>query len=144
MINATFTLRIQSIEETHDSQGVKIAYGDCSFHSYSKDSLVNSTIPYRAKGSAAVLLSQLGARTCGIAIGYLDLQVIDSGNGYKEKQCTLVIRNFVATQVSLPTNIYSEKNHQVQPQTPSTAEPVMAVATTGSQESTADIAEIPF
>ncbi len=45
MINATFTLRIQSIEETHDSQGVKIAYGDCSFQSYSKDALVNNTIP---------------------------------------------------------------------------------------------------
>lgn len=144
MINVTFTLRIQSINETHDSQGVKIGYGDCSFQSYSKDGLVNNTIPYRAKGSAAVLISQLGAETSGIAIGYLDLQVIDSGNGYKEKQCTLVIRNFVTTHVSLPTNTYSETNHQAQPQTQPTAEPVFAVAATESQESTVDISQIPF
>lgn len=143
MINATFTLRIESINETHNSQGVKIAYGDCSFQSYSKDGLVNNTIPFRAKGSTAVVLTELGVEISGVAIGYLDLQVIDSSNGYKEKQCTLVIRNFVATQVSLPTNTYSEANHQAQPQTPSTAELDLAV-TTSSQESSVDVAEIPF
>ena len=142
MINATFTLRIQSIEETHDSQGVKIAYGDCSFQSYSKDGLVNSTIPYRAKGSAAVLLSQLGARTCGIAIGYLDLQVIDSGNGYKEKQCTLVIRNFVSTSDSQPSFIGN--NSVALPQQPNHELVAVAANNNGHLNNTADDSEIPF
>ena len=142
MINVTFTLRIQSINETHDNQGVKIAYGDCSFQSYSKDGLVNNTIPYLAKGSAAVLLSQLGARTCGIAIGYLDLQVIDSGNGYKEKQCTLVIRNFVCTSDSQPSFIGNNSPAQAEQ---SKRELVAVTANNnGHLGNTADDSEIPF
>ena len=142
MINATFTLRTQSIESTHDSQGVKIAYGDCSFHSYSKDGLVNSTIPYRAKGSAAVLLSQLGAQTCGVAIGYLDLQVIDSGNGYKEKQCTLVIRNFVSTSDSQPS--FVGNNSAAQPQRSKRELVAVAANNNDHLNNTADDSEIPF
>jgi hypothetical protein len=142
MINVTFTLRIQSVNETHDSQGVKIAYGDCSFQSYSKDGLVNSTIPYRAKGSAAVLLSQLGARTCGIAIGYLDLQVIDSGNGYKEKQCTFVIRNFVASSDSQASFIGN--NSAVLPQQPKHELVAVAANNNGHLNNPADDSEIPF
>ena len=142
MINVTFTLRIQSINETHDNQGVKIAYGDCSFQSYSKDGLVNSTIAYRAKGSAAVLLSQIGARTCGIAIGYLDLQVIDSGNGYKEKQCTLVIRNFVSTSDSQPSFIGN--NSVALPQQPNHELVAVAANNNGHLNNTADDSEIPF
>lgn len=142
MINVTFTLQIKSINETHDSQGVKIAYGDCSFQSYSKDGSVNSTIPFRAKGYAAVLLSQLGARTCGVAIGYLDLQVVDSGNGYKEKQCTLVIRNFVATSDNQASFI--SNNSPAQAQQPNHELVAVAANNNGHLSNTADDSEIPF
>ncbi len=142
MINVTFTLRIQSINETHDSQGVKIAYGDCSFQSYSKDGLVNSTIPYRAKSSAAVLLSHLGALISGVDIGYLDLQVIDSGNGYKEKQCTLVIRNFVSTSDSQLSFIGN--NSAAQPQQPNHELVAVAANNNGRLSNTAGDSEIPF
>ena len=97
MINATLTVKIQSVDETHDDRGVKIAYGDCSFYSYSKDGLVKSTMPFRAKGAAAVAIAVDEAEANGVAIGYIDLEVIDTGNGYKEKKCTLVIRNFIPT-----------------------------------------------
>lgn len=95
MINATLTVKIHSVDETHDAQGVKIVYGDCSFHSYSKDGLVESTMPFRAKGAAAVAIAEFAVGTNGVAVGYLDLEVVDTGNGYKEKKCTLVIRNFI-------------------------------------------------
>jgi hypothetical protein len=98
MINATLTVKIHSVDETHDAQGVKIVYGDCSFHSYSKDGLVESSMPFRAKGAAAVAIALVEAGTNGVAVGYPDMEVADSGNGYKEKQCTLVIRNFMPTE----------------------------------------------
>jgi len=92
MINATLTVKIRSVDETHDPQGVKIVYGDCSFHSYSKDGLVESTMPFRAKGAAAVAIALVEFGTHGVAVGYPDLEVADSDNRYKEKKCTLVIR----------------------------------------------------
>lgn len=135
MINSTISLTILSIKETHDNQGVKIAYGDCSFPSYSKDRLVDNTIPFRAKGFAAVTIASLGSQAKGVATGYPDLEVIDNGNGYKEKRCVLVIRNFIPTTTSLT------EDYQTQP----TAEPAMSVVTTTSnQESTVDVSEIPF
>lgn len=141
MINATFTLQIKSINETHDKQGVKIAYGDCSFQSYSKDGLVDTTIPFRAKGSAAVVLAEFGAGISGVATGYLDLEVIDTGNGYKEKRCSLVIRNFIATTVSQQGSTNS--NSPVQPQL--TRELVAVAANNnGHLSNTADDSEIPF
>ena len=134
MINSTISLTILSIKETHDNQGVKIAYGDCSFPSYSKDRLVDNTIPFRAKGFAAVTIASLGSQAKGVATGYPDLEVIDNGNGYKEKRCVLVIRNFIPTASST-------EDYQTQP----TAEPAMSVVTTTSnQESTVDVSEIPF
>lgn len=136
MINSTISLTILSIQETHDKHGVKIAYGDCSFPSYSsKDCLVENTVPFRAKGSAAVTIASLGSQAKGVATGYPDLEVIDNSNGYKEKRCVLVIRNFIPTTTSLT------ENYQTQP----TAEPAMSVvATTTNQESTVDVSEIPF
>lgn len=134
MINSTFSLTMLTIQETHDKQGVKIAYGDCSFPSYSKDGLVENTVPFRAKGSAAVIIASLDSQSLGVATGYPDLEVKDNGNGYKEKRCVLVIRDFI------PTNPLTE-DHQTQ----MTAEPAMTVAvTTASQESTVDISQIPF
>lgn len=133
MINSTISLTILSIKETHDNQGVKIAYGDCSFPSYSKARLVDNTIPFRTKGSAAVTIASLGSQAKGVATGYPDLEVIDNGNGYKEKRCVLVIRNFIPTASST-------EDHQTKP----TDEPVLVVASTAKQESTVDISQIPF
>jgi hypothetical protein len=103
MINATFTIKTQSINETHDGQGVKIAYGECKFFHYSKDGVVEDIISYRAKGSTAVSIAEAGVNSCGVVIGYLDLEVKDTGKGYKSKLCTLVIRNFIPTTTANTT-----------------------------------------
>lgn len=141
MINATVTVKIHSVDETHDAQGVKIAYGDCSFHSYSKDGLVESTMPFRAKGAAAVAIAEFGSGTNGVAIGYPDLEVVDTSNGYKEKKCTLVIRNFI------PTTLYqlklAEKHLQFQPAPPA-AERTLVTAATASNGMSVDELDIPF
>lgn len=133
MINSTFSLTILTIQETHDNQGVKIASGDCSFPSYSKDGLVENTVPFRAKGSAAVIIASLDSQSIGVATGYPDLEVKDNGNGFKEKRCVLVIRSFIPTA-------YLAENYQTKP----TDEPVLVVASTAKQESTVDISQIPF
>lgn len=141
MLDATLTLQILSVNQTHDSQGVKIAYGDCTFHSYSKDSAVPSTIPFRAKGSAAVALAEFGTGTHGIAIGFPDMEVVDSGNGYKEKRVTLVIRNF------FPTTILSqvqpqEQSQRQQPQP--VAERTLVTVDAFSNGAATSIDDIPF
>lgn len=137
MINATLTVKIHSVEETHDAQGVKIVYGDCSFHSYSKDGLVESTMPFRAKGAAAVALASFAARTNGVVVGYLDLEVVDTSNGYKEKKCTLVIRNFIPTEFGQPK--LTEKHLQSQP-----AERTLIAAAAASNGVSVDELDIPF
>lgn len=142
MINATFTLQIKSTNETHDQQGVKIVYGDCSFQSYSKDGLVDSTIPFRAKGSAAVVLAEFGAEISGVATGFIDLEVIDTGNGYKEKRCSLVIRNFIATTVSQPS--FTSDNSPAQPLQPKRELVAVAANNNSHLANTADDSEIPF
>jgi hypothetical protein len=97
MINSTQTIRLLSIDEAFDSQGVKIVYGECTFSYYSKDGVVEDTIPYRTKGAAAVSIAESGINATGIAMGYLDINVVDSGKGYKEKKTALVIRTFICT-----------------------------------------------
>ncbi|MDV2994881.1 MAG: hypothetical protein N4J56_004535 [Chroococcidiopsis sp. SAG 2025] len=137
MISATLTVKIRSCDETHDPQGVKIVYGDCSFHSYSKDGLVESTMLFRAKGAAAVAIAQFDSRTNGVAVGYPDMEVVDTGNGYKEKKCTLVIRNFIPTESSQPK--FTEKHLQSQP-----AEHALVTAATASNGISVDELDIPF
>ncbi len=95
MISSTQTVCIISLKETHDPQGVKIVHGECSFSHYTKDGVVENTIPYRAKGAAAVSIASLGVGASGVAIGYLDIEIVDSGKGYKNKNTTLVIRTFI-------------------------------------------------
>ncbi|MDF5726728.1 MAG: hypothetical protein PUP92_01490 [Rhizonema sp. PD38] len=94
MINSTQTIRISSINESFDSQGVKIVSGYCSFSHYSKDGVVEENLAYRAKGAPAMSISE--QQTAGVAIGYLDLRTIDNGT-YKSKLATLVIRSFIPT-----------------------------------------------
>lgn len=140
MINATLTVKIHSCEEIHDPQGVKIVYGDCSFHSYSKDGLVESTMSFRAKGAAAVAIASFAARTNGVAVGYPDLEVVDSGNGYKEKKCTLVIRHFIPTESDQPK--LAEKHLQSQSAQP--AERTLIAAAAASNGVSVDELDIPF
>lgn len=140
MINATLTVKIRSVDETHDAQGVKIVYGDCSFHSYSKDGLVESTMPFRAKGAAAVAIALVEAETNGVAVGYPDLEVTDTGNGYKEKKCTLVIRHFIPTLPGQPK--LAEKHSQSQPAQP--VERTLIAAAAASNGVSVDELDIPF
>lgn len=140
MINATLTVKIHSVDETHDAQGVKIVYGDCSFHSYSKDGLVESTMPFRAKGAAAVAIAEFAVGTNGVAVGYLDLEVVDTGNGYKEKKCTLVIRNFIPALSGQPK--LAEKHLQSQPE--QAAERTLIAAFPASNGVSVDELDIPF
>lgn len=139
MINVTLTVKIYSFDETHDPQGVKIVYGDCSFHSYSKDGLVESTMPFRAKGAAAVAIALVEAGMNGVAVGYPDMQVVDSGNGYKEKKCTLVIRHFIPTLPGQPK--LAEKHLQSQPAQPAKRTLIAAAAINGAS---VDELDIPF
>ena len=94
MINSTQTIRILSINESFDSLGVKIVSGYCSFSHYSKDGVVEENLAYRVKGAPAMSISE--QQNTGVAIGYLDLRVIDNGT-YKSKVATLVIRSFIPT-----------------------------------------------
>ena len=137
MINATLTVKIHSVDETHDAQGVKIVYGDCSFHSYSKDGLVESTMPFRARGSAAVAIASFAAGTNGVAVGYPDMEVVDTSNGYKEKKCTLFIRNFIPTESG--QSKLAEKHLQSQ-----LAEHTLVTAATASNSVSVNELDIPF
>ncbi|MBE9015872.1 hypothetical protein IQ272_06940 [Chroococcidiopsidales cyanobacterium LEGE 13417] len=137
MINATLTVKIRSVDETHDPQGVKIVYGDCSFHSYSKDGLVESTTSFRAKGAAAVAIARVEAGTDGVAVGYPDMEVVDTGNGYKEKKCTLFIRNFIPTEFG--QSKLAEKHLQSQ-----LAEHTLITAATASNSVSVNELDIPF
>lgn len=103
MINSTQTIRLLTIDEAFDSQGIKIVYGECAFSFYSKDGVVEDTIPYRTKGAAAVSIAESGVNATGIAMGYLDINVVDSGKGYKEKKTALVIRTFICTTTGNPS-----------------------------------------
>lgn len=141
MINATLTVKIHSVDETHDPQGVKIVYGDCSFHSYSKDGLVESTMPFRAKGATAVAIAQFSSGTNGAAVGYPDLEVVDTGNGFKEKKCTLVIRNFFPT---LPCQPKPADKYLQSQSTHLPTERALVTAATDSNGVSVDELDIPF
>ncbi|GCL36010.1 hypothetical protein SR1949_11100 [Sphaerospermopsis reniformis] len=148
MINSTQTIRLLTIDEAFDSQGVKIVYGECTFSYYSKDGVVEDTIPYRTKGAAAVSIAESGVNATGIAIGYLDLNVVDSGKGYKEKKTTLVIRNFICTATGNRTHTPTV-TPVVQPPTPqeNTQQLVGAGVATASQNGhsrNTNISDIPF
>ncbi|ADI66287.1 hypothetical protein [Trichormus azollae] len=88
MINSNQTIQLLNIDKACDNQGVTILYGECTFSYYSKDGVVEDSIPYRTKGAAAVSIAESGIKATGSAISYLDLNVVDSGKGYKEKNTT--------------------------------------------------------
>ncbi|MDF5733751.1 MAG: hypothetical protein PUP92_38715 [Rhizonema sp. PD38] len=112
MINSTQTIRILSIDESFDSLGVKIVSGYCSFSHYSKDGVVEETLSYRAKGAPAMSISS--EQNTGVAIGYLDLRVIDNGT-YKSKVVTLVIRSFVPTVTVVESEVQNPTPTQASP-----------------------------
>jgi hypothetical protein len=100
MISSTQTIQVISLNEAFDKQGVKITYGQCTFSHYSKDGVVEDKVAFRAKGAAAVSIAEAGVGASGVAIGYIDLETIDSGRGYKQKKPTLVIRTFILTSTT--------------------------------------------
>jgi len=146
MINATFTLKVQSINETHDGQGVKIAYGECIFSYYFKDGIVEDSFAYRAKGAAAVTIAEAQASSSGVAIGYLDIEVQDSGKGYKNKLCTLVIRYFILTTAN--TSSVTTTNTPIPPASQENTKQLVGAVTASSANNgylnTTDSSKIPF
>ncbi len=147
MINATFTLKVQSINETHDGQGVKIAYGECIFSYYSKDGIVEDSIAYRTKGAAAVTIAEAQASSSGVAIGYLDIEVQDSGKGYKNKLCTLVIRYFIPTTTANTSSV-TTTNTPIPPASQENTKQLVGAVTASSANNgylnTTDSSKIPF
>lgn len=105
MISSTHTIQVISLNEAFDKQGVKIAYGQCAFSHYSKDGVVEDKVAYRAKGAAAVSIAEAGIGASGVAMGFIDLEIIDSGRGYKQKKPTLVIRTFILTSTTKPSSV---------------------------------------
>lgn len=141
MINSTMSVEIVSFtQKSNDNNGVLNCKGYINFNKYSKDGNGNETMPFQAKGSAAKELDEAGVGTSGVAIGYLDLQVVDTGRGYKQKICTLVIRNFIPTSSGVNPEL-------VQPisEMSSTAVPVLVGAgNTNGRTAIADINNISF
>lgn len=104
MINTTMTIEIKTLEETFDDKGTKISYGTASFNYYSKDGRVLDDIPIRAKGTPAVAIASAGVGSTGLGIGYLDLEITDTGKGYKQKNACFVIRTFIVTAANPTTS----------------------------------------
>ncbi|MBR8838793.1 MAG: hypothetical protein DSM106950_33525 [Stigonema ocellatum SAG 48.90 = DSM 106950] len=97
MINATSTVRIKSVNQTHDKEGSLIAFGIAEFYYRGREGVVADEIPYRSKGTPAVIINEKGVGVHGTAEGFIDQQV-DIRENYKEKIATLVIRNFVSEE----------------------------------------------
>jgi hypothetical protein len=97
MINATSTVRIKSVNQTHDPEGSLIAFGIAEFYYRGREGVVADEIPFRSKGAPAVIINEKGVGVQGILEGYIDQQV-DVRENYKEKIATLVIRNFVSAE----------------------------------------------
>ncbi len=147
MISSTQTIRIISINETFDPQGVKIVYGQGTFSHYSKDGLVEDSIAYRAKGAAAVSVAEAGVNASGVAIGYLDIEVKDSDKGYKNKICTLVIRSFIPTTTANTTFVPTTSAPISPASLLNSKQPVSAVPTVAASNgyvNTTDSSNIPF
>ncbi|MEI2579928.1 hypothetical protein [Scytonema sp. PRP1] len=148
MISSTQTIRIISINETFDPQGVKIVYGQGTFSHYSKDGLVEDSIAYRAKGAAAVSVAEAGVNASGVAIGYLDIEVKDSDKGYKNKICTLVIRSFIPTTTAnttfVPTTSAPISPPASEENSKQLVNPVPTVAASNGYVNTTDSSNIPF
>lgn len=141
MINTTMSVKISSLKETlGNKDGVLICQGNINFQYYSKEN-VEETMPFRSKGTAAVALAGAGVGKSGIAIGYLDLQVVDTDKGYKQKICTFVIRNFIPTVGTSHPEVL-----EAIPEVPQTAVPVLVGATASNNGKTAitDLDSIPF
>lgn len=97
MIIATLTLAVETINEQHDTEGMKICNGVASIQTYSKDGWVTEQINYRCRGAGAVQVSAAGTGAQGIAIGYVDFIIVNKDT-YKEKIPCLVIDTFIPTQ----------------------------------------------
>jgi hypothetical protein len=102
MINATATVIIKSVNQTHDQEGSLIAFGIAEFYTRSREGVAIDEIPYRSKGTPALVIEKNGEGAYGTVEGYIDL-VIDNKGAYKGKVATLVIRNFVLSQPTVET-----------------------------------------
>ncbi|AFY91089.1 hypothetical protein [Chroococcidiopsis thermalis] len=115
MIIATLTIAVETINEQHDTEGMKICNGVASIQTYSKDGPVTEQINYRCRGAGAVQVSAAGTGAQAIAIGYVDFIIVNQDT-YKEKIPCLVIDSFIPSQSdTLPAT-----------PTPDASEPVLA------------------
>ena len=121
MIIATLTIAVETINEQHDTEGMKICNGVASIQTYTKDGPVTEQINYRCRGAGAVQVGAAGTGAQGIAIGYVDFIIVNQDT-YKEKIPCLVVDSFIPSQSdTLPAT-----------PTPSVPEPVLAGARTGA------------
>lgn len=120
MIIATLTIAVETINEQHDTEGMKICNGVASIQTYSKDGWVTEHINYRCRGAGAVHVGAVGTGTQGIAIGYVDFIIINKDT-YKEKIPCLVIDTFIPCQSDMLSAA----------PTPSVPNPVLAGVSTG-------------
>lgn len=96
MITSTTTITIQRLTESYDDRsGIKIVSGECTFNYRDRNEVQVATIPFKAKGFSAIVLSTSGQGSCGIAIGYFDVD--------ERKKYTLVIRQFQPLTVTPQT-----------------------------------------
>lgn len=115
MIIATLTIAVETINEQHDTEGMKICNGVASIQTYSKDGPVPEQINYRCRGTGAVQVGATGTNAQGIAIGYIDFIIVNQDT-YKEKIPCLVIDSFIPSQSDMLSAT----------PTPSVPEPVLA------------------
>ncbi|KAB8333833.1 hypothetical protein SD80_011250 [Scytonema tolypothrichoides VB-61278] len=135
MINATSTVRIKSVNQTHDQEGSLIAFGIAEFYYRSREGVVADKVPYRSLGVPAVVINEQGSGIYGTAEGYLDLQ-IDNRGEYKEKITTFVIKNFVTAQ---PINELTQtSSNSPKPETPEFAKELVEENITSTNE------DVPF
>ncbi|WP_336229657.1 hypothetical protein [Scytonema sp. PRP1] len=131
MINATSTVRIKSVNQTHDKEGSLIAFGIAEFYYRGREGVVADEIPYRSKGAPAVIINSKGVGIHGTAEGYIDQQV-DIRENYKEKIATLVIRNFVSAEPI--SELVQRDSNAHSPETPEFAKELLEDNITSTDE----------
>lgn len=130
MINATATVTIKSVNQTHDKEGSLIAFGIAEFYYRGREGVVADEIPFRSKGAPAVIINEKGVGVYGTVEGYIDQQV-DIRENYKEKIATLVIRNFVSAELISEVEINSNAHS---PETPDFAKELLEDNITSADE----------
>lgn len=91
---SVMTVEIITIAQTLTSNGVALSSGTLEFSNYSRDGVATTSLSYEAYGATAVALMSAGSSSKGIAVGYVDVDVVNKSPIFK-------IQSFAPT--SLPS-----------------------------------------